>query len=140
MRNVAVAALIAGLVMLVACEHALAQVQATVLDDLQQQVTSAARSWEDRLLQAATSLFWMLAAIEIGLAAIWLAINAATLESWFAELVRRIMFIGFFAFVLASGPELAKAIVNSLWEIGSSSSGGRVSPADIFATDRKSVV
>ena len=134
MKNVAVVVVVAGIASLLASEPVVAQVQATVLDDLQQQITSAARSWEDRLLQAATSLFWMLAAIEIGLAAIWLAINAATLESWFAELVRRIMFIGFFAFVLASGPELAKAIVNSLWEIGSSSSGGRVSPADIFAT------
>lgn len=134
MRRIAGAAIAAGIVVLVAVEPSFAQVQATVLDDLQQQVTEAARSWEDRLLQAATSLFWMLAAIEIGLAAIWLAINAATLESWFAELVRRIMFIGFFAFVLATGPELAKAIVNSLWEIGSQSSGGRVSPADIFAT------
>ncbi|MAN77419.1 MAG: P-type conjugative transfer protein TrbL [Rhizobiales bacterium] len=134
MKNVAVVVVVAGIASLLASEPVVAQVQATVLDDLQQQITSAARSWEDRLLQAATSLFWMLAAIEIGLAAIWLAINAATLESWFAELVRRIMFIGFFAFVLASGPELAKAIVNSLWEIGSSSSGVRVSPADIFAT------
>lgn len=134
MKNVAVVVLVAGTASLLASDPAVAQVQATVLDDLQQQITSAARSWEGRLVKAATALFWMLAAIEIGLAAIWLAINAATLESWFAELVRRIMFIGFFAFVLASGPELAKAIVNSLWEIGSSSSSGRVSPADIFAT------
>lgn len=134
MKPVAIAATVAVLALVSTSEPAFAQVQATVLDDLQQQVTTAARSWEQRLLQAATTLFWGLALIEVAIAAIWLAINTATLETWFGELVRRIMFIGFFAFALASGPELAKAIVNSLWEIGSSSSGGRVSPADIFAT------
>lgn len=63
----------------------------------------------------------ILAGIEIGIAAVWLAIQAASIEAWFAELVRRIMFIGFFAFALSEGPSFAKAVVDSLYQIGGGS-------------------
>ena len=58
------------------------------------------------------------------------ALQAASLDAWFAELVRRIMFVGFFAFVLDRGPALAKAIVDSLFQIGAG--GGSASPANVF--------
>lgn len=81
-------------------------------------------------MDAARSLFWILATIEIGIAAVWLALQAASLDTWFAEIVRRIMFIGFFLFVLTQGPSFAKAIVDSLFQIGAG--GGTASPADVF--------
>src|SRR5690606_5962633 len=74
--------------------------------------------------------FWILASIEIGIAAVWLALAAASLDSWFAELVRRIMFIGLFVFMLEQGPAFAKAIVDSLFQIGAG--GGSASPAKVF--------
>lgn len=111
------------------CEPALAQ-DGSVLTTLENEVVTAARGWEETVLEAARSLFWILAGIEIGIAAIYLAINTASLDAWFAELVRRILFIGLFAFILDQGPELGKAIVNSLFQIGAS--GGSASPADIF--------
>lgn len=104
--------------------------QGDVLTTLENSVVTAAKGWETTILNAARSLFWILATIEIGIAAIWLAINAASLDSWFAELVRRIMFIGLFAFILDQGPTFAKAIVDSLFQIGAA--GGSASPADIF--------
>lgn len=108
---------------------ALAQ-DGSVLTTLENQVVTAAKGWEDTISKAARSLFWILAGIEVGIAAVWLALQAASLDAWFAELVRRIMFIGFFAFVLERGPALAKAIVDSLFQIGAG--GGSASPADIF--------
>jgi type IV secretion system protein TrbL len=81
-------------------------------------------------MDAAKSLFWILAAIEIAIAAVWLALQAASLDTWFAELVRRIMFVGFFAFVLTQRTQLCKSIVDSLFQIGAGS--GTASPADIF--------
>lgn len=122
-------ALVALAVVLVASVPALAQ-DGSVLTNLENQVVTATRGWQDTVMDAARSLFWILAAIEIGIAAVWLAINAASLDSWFAELVRRIMFIGLFAFILDQGPTLSKAIVDSLFNIGAS--GGSASPADIF--------
>lgn len=108
---------------------ALAQ-EGSVLTALQNQVTTAAKGWETTVMDAAKSLFWILATIEIGIAAVWLALQAASLDSWFAELVRRIMFIGFFAFLLAQGPTFAKAVVDSLFQLGAE--GGTASPADVF--------
>jgi type IV secretion system protein TrbL len=104
--------------------------EGSVLTSLQSQITTAAKGWETTIMDAAKSLFWILATIEIGIAAVWLAIQSASLDSWFAELVRRIMFVGFFAFVLAQGPTFAKAVVDSLFQIGAG--GGTASPADVF--------
>jgi type IV secretion system protein TrbL len=102
----------------------------SILLTLQTQVATAARGWETTVMEAARSLFWILAGIEIGIAAIWLALQAASLESWFAELARRVLFIGLFAFILDQGPTFAKAIVDSLYQIGAN--GGSASPANIF--------
>ncbi|TPL21061.1 P-type conjugative transfer protein TrbL [Mesorhizobium sp. B2-4-9] len=115
---------------LVTTEPVAAQSFNNIVDTIQDRITNTAKSWETTILQAATSLFWLLALIEVGICAVWLAINSATLEAWFGELVRRILFIGFFLFVLTTGPQLAKDVVNSLFQIGGGS--GSVSPADVF--------
>ncbi|WOS67053.1 MULTISPECIES: P-type conjugative transfer protein TrbL [Sinorhizobium] len=121
--------LVAGLFCVACAVPAFAQ-EGQVLTELENQVSSAAKGWETTIMDAARSLFWILAAIEIGIAAVWLAIQAAALDSWFAELVRRIMFVGFFAFVLDNGPTFARAVVESLFQIGAG--GGSASPAEVF--------
>ncbi|TCU08661.1 type IV secretion system protein TrbL [Rhizobium sullae] len=123
------AAMLLAVIVTAAAQPALAQ-EGSVLTALQNQVTTAAKGWETTVMDAAKSLFWILATIEIGIAAVWLALQAASLDSWFAELVRRIMFVGFFAFVLAQGPTFAKAVVDSLFQLGAD--GGTASPADVF--------
>lgn len=104
--------------------------EGSLITSLQDEISAAAHGWEQTVSNAARALFWILASIEIGLAAIWLALQAPSLQEWFAELVRRIMFVGFFALVLDQGPGFAKAVVDSLFQIGAS--GGNASPADIF--------
>lgn len=121
--------LIAGFLCLAFAAPAFAQ-QGQVLTELENQVSTAAKGWETTIMDAAKSLFWILATIEVGIAAVWLALQAASLDSWFAELVRRIMFIGFFAFVLTQGPTFARAVVDSLFQIGAG--GGSASPAEVF--------
>ncbi|WP_428413410.1 P-type conjugative transfer protein TrbL [Pararhizobium sp.] len=127
-RVIEIAVVAIGLV-LIAAAPALAQ-QGQVLTTLENSVVAAAKGWETTVMDAARSLFWILAGIEVGIAAVWLAINAASLDSWFAELVKRIMFIGLFAFILDRGPAFAKAVVDSLYQIGAG--GGSASPANIF--------
>ncbi|PYE31914.1 type IV secretion system protein TrbL [Rhizobium sp. PP-WC-1G-195] len=127
-RRIERAVVAIGLV-LVASTPALAQ-QGQVLTTLENSVVAAAKGWETTVMNAARSLFWILAGIEVGIAAVWLAINAASLDSWFAELVKRIMFIGLFAFILDRGAAFAKAVVDSLYQIGAG--GGSASPANIF--------
>lgn len=120
---------LAGVMIVVTVGPAAAQ-EGSVLTSLQSQITTAAKGWETTVTNAARSLFWILAAIEIGVAAVFLAAQAASLDGWFAEIVRRIMFIGLFAFVLSEGPTFAKAVVDSLFQIGAN--GGAASPADVF--------
>jgi type IV secretion system protein TrbL len=110
--------------------HPAAAADGSVLTTVENQVVAAAKGWEATVSDAAKSLFWILAGIEVGIAAVWLAIQAASIEAWFAELVRRIMFIGLFAFVLSEGPSFAKAVVDSLYQIGGGS--GSASPANVF--------
>jgi type IV secretion system protein TrbL len=110
-------------------EPAFAQ-QGSVLVSLQDQISTATKGWETTVMGAAKSLFWILATIEIAIAAVWLALQAASLDSWFAEIVRRIMFVGFFLFVMTQGPTFAKSVVDSLFQLGAG--GGTASPADIF--------
>lgn len=127
-RRVELAFVAIGLI-LIASTPALAQ-QGQVLTTLENSVVAAAKGWETTVMDAARSLFWILAGVEIGIAAVWLTINAASLDGWFAELVKRIMFIGLFAFILDRGPAFAKAVVDSLYQIGAG--GGSASPANIF--------
>ncbi len=108
---------------------ALAQ-EGSLLTNLENEIATAAQGWETTILDAARSLFWILAGIEVGIAAVWLAISAASLDTWFAELVRRIMFIGLFVFILEQGPDFTKAVVDSLFQIGAG--GGSASPANVF--------
>lgn len=123
---------IAGAAAVFLTSHAAIAADGSVLTTLENQVVTAAKGWETTIMNAARSLFWILAGIEVGIAAVWLGIQAASIESWFSELVRRIMFIGFFAFVLDQGPAFAKAVVDSLFQIGAG--GGSASPANIFNT------
>ena len=108
---------------------ALAQ-DGSLLTNLENEVVTAAQGWEATVMNAARSLFWILAGIEIGIVAVWLALAAASLDTWFAELVRRIMFIGLFVFILEQGPAFAKTMVDSLFQIGAA--GGSASPANVF--------
>jgi type IV secretion system protein TrbL len=101
-----------------------------LLTTLENEISSAAQGWESTVMNAARSLFWILAGIEIGIAAVWLALSAASLDTWFAELVRRILFVGLFVFILEQGPSFARAVVDSLFQIGAG--GGSASPANVF--------
>lgn len=101
-----------------------------LLTDLENEIATAAQGWETTVMQAARSLFWILAGIEVGIAAVWLTLAAASLDTWFAELVRRVLFIGLFVFILEQGPDFARSVVDSLFQIGAG--GGSASPANVF--------
>jgi len=102
----------------------------SLLTSLENEIASASQGWESTVMQAARSLFWILAGIELAIAAVWLALSSASLDTWFAELVRRILFVGLFVFILEQGPGFARAVVDSLFQIGAG--GGSASPANVF--------
>lgn len=101
-----------------------------LLDGFPRGLMDGAQNWESTFASYAHSLFWTLAVIEIVICAAWLALSGGTLEAWFSELVRRIMFIGFFAFILTIGPDLVKEVRNNFVTVSGNRDGLRLS--DLF--------
>jgi type IV secretion system protein TrbL len=96
-----------------------------------------AEQWKPVILDAAKRLFWALAIIEFAWMALMLGLRRADLTEWAAELVRHILFIGFFYAALMHSGEWSAAIVDSLWELAgqanaSAGGSGGVNPVDIF--------
>lgn len=104
-----------------------------------------ASNWGPVLTGYATRIFWILAAIDVVWMAIWLALNPGEFSELVANLVRKVMFIGFFWMLLqpvggaARGITWASAIVQSMVIAGGNANiaaGGasNVTPASIFDT------
>ena len=121
--------LFAALATALQAQPALAQ-DGALLTELENDIATASQGWESTVMDAARSLFWILAGIELAIAAVWLALSSASLDTWFAELVRRILFVGLFVFILEQGPSFARAVVDSLFQIGAGA--GSASPANVF--------
>jgi P-type conjugative transfer protein TrbL len=97
-----------------------------VLDQALKHYRSAAQGWQSAAQGAATSLFWSLAAISL----VWtmgnLALRRAELGEFFGELIRYILFTGFWAWMLTNGAAHAGLILNSMVKLAGSA-GGNVS-------------
>ena len=109
----------------------------SVLQSIVDKFQSATGSWEPVLQKYALHLFWILAGIEFAWTGIKLVLEGADIKQFAGELVRRILFIGFFLAVLLNGSTWSSAIVDSLKQAGqnASSAGGGVtviSPDNVF--------
>lgn len=72
-----------------------------------------AASWENSLRNYALNLFWLLAGIEFTWSAIRLALKGVDLSEFLAELLNRVLYLGFFLTLLLHSSEWAAAIVQS---------------------------
>jgi len=75
-------------------------------------------SWGDVIKGYAAWLFWTLATISLVWTFGMMALRKADIGEFFAELVRFAIFVGFFWWLLDNGPTFAKAIIDSLMQIG----------------------
>ncbi len=89
-----------------------------VLDSALKHFRTAAQGWEQASLSAAMTLFWMLATISLVWTVGQLAVKRADLGELFAELIRYLLFIGFWAWMLQNGPAHARLIVDSMQQLG----------------------
>src|SRR5271165_5121011 len=87
-----------------------------------------------KIQNAASSLFWSLALISLVWTGLTMALKRADLMEICAELVRFIIFTGFFWWLLTTGPDLAGKIIASLWQLGGqvSGTGNSIFPGDIL--------
>lgn len=104
-----------------------------VLDHALKQYRAAAESWQNAAHGAATTLFWSLAAISLAWTMGQLVLRRAEIGEFFAELIRYLLFTGFWAWMLANGPAHAQLIVDSMVQLASSaSSQNRLTPSGVL--------
>jgi len=89
--------------------------------------------WESTLRGYALGLFWALAGIEFTWSCIKLALKNADLSEFLAELVNRVLYIGFFLALLLHSSEWANAIVQSFrMAADAANSGHGLSPGNVL--------
>ena len=116
----------------------LAQTSDNILDSIVTMYRDEAESWRAPIMQAATRLFWILVGIDFIWTGINLGLERATFERIVAELIKRIMIIGFFYALLINSGAWASAIINSFRNLATEAgatgigSGTGISPSNIF--------
>ena len=93
-------------------------------NDVIQTFETSVHQWQQPIQQAALHLFWLLSVISL---AVGLALLAAgghfELGSIVVEVIRWILFTGFWSWVLTNAPQFFMVIVRSLWQLGGSAGG-----------------
>jgi type IV secretion system protein TrbL len=103
------------------------------ISDLLSKFKAAGKTWTPPIQKAATSLFWILALISLSVTSVWMVLKHADLMEICAEIVRYILFTGFFWWLLTSAPDLPGKIIASLWQVGgqASGTGNEIFPGDL---------
>jgi len=73
-----------------------------------------------------------LAAIEFAVSAIFLALSGAGAQTFAAEIVKRILVVGIFFFILDNGTSIADAIIQSFRQLSKNAGGVEFAPSAIF--------
>lgn len=107
------------------------------LDSIVELYQNSASSWETTLRNYAMGLFSLLVAIEVSFAFIMLALRGADMSEMMQELTKRLLFVGFFTFILMGSGEIARSIVESFRMAGNAAAqagggSGGVRPSDVF--------
>lgn len=113
-----------AVLLLVTATPALAQVQPEgMLDDVLDRYKAVAGGWATVFTHHATILFWSLAAISM----IWtfglMSLKRLELGEIMTELIRFVIFAGFYWWLLLNGPAIGLAIINGLRQVGAEASG-----------------
>ena len=105
-----------------------------IVSTLLSKFQNAGKTWATTIKNAATSLFWILALISLVFTGVFMLLRRAELLEITVELVRYILFTGFFYWLLVNGPDFAGKIIASLWQLGgqASGTGNSIFPGDIF--------
>jgi len=106
-----------------AANAAIQTINIAVVDQLLGKFKSAGQAWVGPLTRGATTLFWLLAIISLVWTGAIMVLKRAELVEILVEIVRYIMTIGIFFWLLTNGPQFAGAIIESLRRLGGEASG-----------------
>ncbi|WP_448949338.1 P-type conjugative transfer protein TrbL [Lautropia mirabilis] len=116
------------------CETSIAQVTSEgVLDGVAEEFHNSAASWATVIEQHATYLFLTLGTISLSWTFGFMLLRKAEIGEFFVELIRFMIFFGFFLWLLKNGPEMARDIMRSLSTIGAEASGHQnITPSGVM--------
>jgi type IV secretion system protein TrbL len=127
-----------GIALLIVCSAAAAATDmhdaTRSFDGLLDLVQQKAGSWNGALRGFAEKLFWLLATLQLFRTFFPMLFKQADFGGIFAELIRYLLTIGFFYFLLLNSVPIAEAIINSFRKAGASAAGSSLylHPGEIF--------
>ena len=107
------------------------------IDQITQQYQGASQQIATSLQTYAQALFWSLAAIQFTGSSIRLAIAGADAQEWAAHLVRQILFIGIYAWLMQNAYAFSLDILNSMRQAGNAAGGTGLDAGNIFSVGLK---
>lgn len=109
---------------LLSSQTAFAAVESSgVLNEVGERFLSESTKWGAIITKYASWLFWTLVTISMVWTFGFMALRKADIQEFFAELLKFIISVGFFWWLLINGPDIGMSIVNSLRKIGAEASG-----------------
>lgn len=93
-------------------------------DAVRDKFQAACERWQQPVHAEALALFWKLSVISLGFSLALLVVSGCfELGALMVELIRWILFVGFWSWVLSDAPGFFQGIVRSLWQLGGQASG-----------------
>jgi type IV secretion system protein TrbL len=96
---------------------------ADILDNVLNRYSTTSNAWATTITAHASWLFWTLTLISMVWTFGMMALRKADIGEFFAELIRFIVFTGFFWWLLTNGPRFSMSIIDSLRTIGGNATG-----------------
>lgn len=130
------------IVLIIVCtiDTSFAEVPVTgALDTVKNSFRDNSNHWVATLQTYAERIFWILAAIDFAWMAIMVALSMGEFTDFVAQVVRKILFLGFFLALLKNGHAWAGAILDSVRQAAgqaNAAAGGaaNITPSDVFDT------
>jgi type IV secretion system protein TrbL len=107
-------------------------VGAQAVDAILQDFKNATNGWETTLQRLAQSTFGVLALLQLAWSFGKLALQRADIDAFVSCLVREIMLLGLFYWLLIETATWAPAIINSFRQAAGAAGGGPVTPGDVL--------
>ena len=123
------------ILLLIACHSETASAQLSsngILDQVVMEFSNKATFWRDAIMNHARYLFYLLGTISFSFTFGLMILRKADIGEFFSELIRFMLFFGFYLWLLENGPKYAIGIINSLTQLGEEASGTReITPSNI---------
>lgn len=116
---------------LFATKHAMA---VGIVDTIAQPYRDAGTKLAQNCLRYATNIFWLLAAIQFVGSSIKLALGQGDFQEWAAHIVRQILFVGIYAWIMQNFYHFSELIIASFKQVATAHD---VSPSNIFQVGLK---